>query len=141
MTREDVQAFFDRRLQAWNRRDAAGLASTHAASCVINSPMFLRVEGREGIERSYQALFDAFPDWRMLHHEPLVDGDRAAVPFTVTATHTGEFMGLPGSGRRFEIQGIMLCRLENGLIAEERRVYDFTGLLIKIGVLRSKPAK
>ena len=67
----------------------------------MTSPMFTRVVGRDAIERSYRALFDAFPDWSLTQGEPLVDGDRVAVPFEATATHLGEFMGLPGSGRRF----------------------------------------
>jgi hypothetical protein len=29
--------------------------------------------------------------------------------------------------------------MRDGLIADERRIYDFTGLLIQLGVLRSKP--
>jgi hypothetical protein len=29
----------------------------------------------------------------------------------------------------------------DGLIASERRIYDFTGLLVQLGVLRAKPAK
>jgi len=29
----------------------------------------------------------------------------------------------------------------NGLIAAERRVYDFTGLLAQLGVLRVRPAR
>jgi hypothetical protein len=28
-----------------------------------------------------------------------------------------------------------------GLIATERRFYDFTGLLVQVGILRAKPAK
>jgi hypothetical protein len=30
---------------------------------------------------------------------------------------------------------------DDGLIEHERRIYDFTGLLVQIGVLRAKPAK
>ena len=62
-----------------------------------------------------------------------------AEPFTVSATHVGEFMGLAGCGRRFEIQGVQLFEMREGLIARERRYYDFTGMLIQLGVLRSKP--
>ncbi|MBP1606970.1 MAG: hypothetical protein H6Q08_2344, partial [Acidobacteria bacterium] len=36
-------------------------------------------------------------------------------------------------------QGVFLLRLRGGAIAEERRIYDFTGLLTQIGVLRAKP--
>jgi predicted ester cyclase len=67
-------------------------------------------------------------------------GDRVALPFTARATHQGDFMGIPGSGRRFVLEGVMLWRLEGDHIADERRVYDFTGLLMKLGVLRGKPA-
>jgi hypothetical protein len=30
---------------------------------------------------------------------------------------------------------------DDGLIEHERRIYDFTGLLVQLGVLRAKPAK
>jgi hypothetical protein len=34
----------------------------------------------------------------------------------------------------------LLCTLENGLIRHERRIYDFTDVLVQIGVLKIKPA-
>jgi hypothetical protein len=50
-------------------------------------------------------------------------------------------MGLPGSGRAFDIEGVRVFEMKDGLIAHERRYYDFTGLLIQLGVLRGKPAR
>jgi len=141
MTHEDLRAFFESRKALWRRRDAAALAAGHVADSVVISPMFTTVHGRAGIEASYRALFESFPDWRMSLEDPIIDGSRAAQYFTATATHVGEFMGFPGSGRRFEIQGVQMFRMEGGLIAEERRVYDFTGLLLQTGILRGKPAK
>jgi steroid delta-isomerase-like uncharacterized protein len=141
MTHEDQRAFFESRKELWRRRDAAALAAGHTVDGVVISPMFATVHGRAGIEVSYRQLFDAFPDWRMSLEDPLIDSSRTAQYFTATATHVGEFMGFPGSGRRFEIQGVQMFRMEGGLIAEERRVYDFTGLLLQTGILRGKPAK
>jgi hypothetical protein len=34
---------------------------------------------------------------------------------------------------------VFFYRLENGRIVHERRIYDFTGLLLQIGVLKAKP--
>jgi predicted ester cyclase len=59
----------------------------------------------------------------------------------VAATHAGDFMGLPGSGKRFDIDGVQLFEMKDGLIAYERRYYDFTGMLIELGILRAKPAR
>lgn len=141
MTRPEILAFFADRQAHWNARDAAALAAGHAEDGLVKSPMHGAPRGREAIADSYAALFTVFPDWRFTEDDLLIDGDRVAQVFTAEATHVGEFMGLPGTNRRFRITGVRLYEMAGGLIQSERRVYDFTGLLIQVGVLRSKPAK
>ena len=46
----------------------------------------------------------------------------------------------PGSGRRVQFDCVLILDIDNGLITHERRIYDFTGVLIQLGVLRGKPA-
>jgi steroid delta-isomerase-like uncharacterized protein len=141
MTNDQVTALIDRHIDGWNRRDPTILALNHAEDGVVLSPMFARVGGRAQIRDSYAALFAAFPDWQMQFGAPIVDGNRVAIAFSVTATHQGEFMGLAGTGRRCAFEGVSLYQLDADLlIAEERRVYDFTGLLAQVGVLRIRPA-
>jgi len=140
MTRDEIQGLFDRRGDAWRRRDVEALAASHAAHGVVVSPMFTTVTGRDHIVEAYRSLFRAFPDWAYEGDPLIVDGARVAQPFTVQATHAGEFMGLPGSGKHFTIHGVLLFEVGDGLIQTERRIYDFTGLLIQLGVLRSRPA-
>jgi len=139
MTRDEVLAFLSRQRESWRRRDPEALALGHAAQGTVDSPIFARVRGRGAIRKSYESLFQSFPDWTFSDEDPVIDGNRVAVPFTAAATHTGRFMGLDGTGRRFEIQGVLLMDLRDDLIAGERRVYDFTSLLIQCGVLRGKP--
>lgn len=141
MTHDEAITFFDLRQKAWNARDAEALARGHTEHGTVLSPIFRTVRGRDEILESYQSLFATFPDWHYVGEPLLVDGDRVAQPFVVHATHSGVFMGLPGSGRRFDIQGVLLFEMTDGLIAHERRYYDFTGLLIQLGILRGKPAR
>ena len=140
MTRDEAIAFFARRQAAYERRDAAALTADHALDGVVRSPLFHRVEGRTAIESSYRALFAVFPDWQITFDVPIVDGMRAALPFVARATHTGELLGLAGTGRRVEIHGALIHRIQDGLIAEEQRIYDFTALLMQLGILRVKAA-
>ena len=141
MTRQEITAFFDGRLGAWKQRDPNLLASGHAADGTIESPMFGRRRGREAILDTYKALFVTFPDWDFEAEDLLIDGDNVAQAFSATATQIGDFMGLSGTNRRFRIQGARLFTMAGGFIVHERRMYDFTGLLIQIGVLKGKPAK
>ena len=141
MTRDEITAFFDTMQARWAARDWDGLAAGHLPDAVVESPMFGRLQGRPAIRDSYEQLFVTFPDWDLKLQDMLVDGDRVALSFTVSATHVGEFMGIPGTNRRFHIYGVRLVELHGGLIQKERRMYDFTGLLVQVGVLRAKPAR
>ena len=59
-----------------------------------------------------------------------------------TATHEGELFGLAATHKRIEFRTVQMVTVdEGGLITNERRIYDFTGLLVQLGVLRARPAK
>ena len=136
----DIQALLARRTDVWTLRDPAALAAGYADDAVVTSPMFPRAEGRPAIERSFETLFRIFPDWEVTFEEPCVTGSRAMQACRVRATQRGDFMGIPGSGRRIEFDCVLIFDFQDGLITRERRIYDFTGMLIQLGVLRGKPA-
>ena len=140
MTQQDIQSFFDERAASWRARDASALAAGHAIDGRVSSPMWRERLGRDAILESYRQLFETFPDWEFTGQTLLIDGDRVAQPFSATATLKGEFMGLPPTHRRCQIEGVRLYEMKGGLIQSERRLYDFTGMLIQVGVLRSRPA-
>jgi steroid delta-isomerase-like uncharacterized protein len=140
MTHDQAVKFFEHQQACWDNRDADALARLHTSDATIISPIFRTVQGRDDILASYRTLFATFPDWQYIGQRLLADDSRVAQEFLVHATHSGEFMGLPGTGRKFDIQGIRLMEMRDGLISYERRYYDFTGLLIQLGILKSKPA-
>jgi steroid delta-isomerase-like uncharacterized protein len=140
MAMMDIQSRLEERKDAWKRRDPVALAAGYAEDAVVSSPMFPRAEGRRAIERSFVSLFRVFPDWEISFEEACVTGSRAMQPCLVRATHMGDFMGIPGTGRRIEFQCVLIFDFQDGFIQRERRIYDFTGMLIQAGVLRGKPA-
>src|SRR3954452_19792080 len=111
MTRDEVLALLDRRSSAWAARDAAALAATHTADGVVVSPTGGVLEGRAEIERVYRLWFAAFPDIHFLDDdEILVDGDRVAHVARMAGTHSGDFFGVPPTGRHVEAQIAMIIR-------------------------------
>lgn len=139
MTRDEIRQLFDRRLDAWQRRDVEALTLAHAEHCVLESPAAGEVVGRAAIENIYRSMFKSFPDLVMENPELLVDGDHAVQLGTVAGTNVGGFMDLPPTGKQFRFPIVFICRLDNGLITHEKRIYDFTGMLVKIGILKAKP--
>ena len=139
MTREQIVGVLNTMQRAWSGRDPAGLAAAHAEDGVVYSPIFGEVRGKAAIAKAYRDLFTAFSDWTFEPADLVVDGLRAAQLFNVTATHTSEIFGMAPTHRRFKIQGVLVFEFRDGKIAVERRLYDFTGLLIQMGVIKAKP--
>jgi predicted ester cyclase len=140
MTREQIVALFARREKSWLNRDAAALAADHAVHGVVVSPTGGVLEGREEIERVYRVWLTAFPDLVVTVTDLLIDGDRAVQLLDVVGTHAGEFLGLAPTGRRLHVDGAFVYTIKDNLIEHERRVLDFTGVLVQVGLLKAKPA-
>ena len=83
--------------------------------------------------RGYRA---AFPDMRMEAIEILPSGDRAVARVTVSGTQTGDFMGMPASGRHARVDLIDIMRFdEAGLVCEHWGVADMLSLLQQLGAI------
>lgn len=139
MTRDDVLDLIVRWQNAGAARDVPTYAACYAETAQIHSPMAGAVTGREGAVKVFTAFFAAFPDGVFVWEEPLIDGLRVVAVAGVSGTSVGEFMELPPSGKAFRSTFVFLLDVHDGLIVRDRRNYDFTGLLIQVGVLKAKP--
>jgi len=140
MNRDDIAALFARRDDLWARRDAAALAADYAETAIADSPMQGRVEGRARIQEIYVSWFTSFPDLVYTSKALVIDGDRAAQFFNIRGTQSAPFGGVPATGRRLDINGAMLFTIgPDGLFTHVQRVYDVTGMLVQLGVLKGKP--
>jgi steroid delta-isomerase-like uncharacterized protein len=141
MTRTEIDAFVDRCCAALASRDVDAVAALHAESCVMESPTAGgTITGRDAIANVYRLWFDGFPDLTIECDERLIDEDRFVQRITLSGTDNGGFLGIEPTGRAFRVPMVWICRLKGGLIVHSRPVYDFSGVLIQIGVLRAKPA-
>jgi steroid delta-isomerase-like uncharacterized protein len=139
-TRDDIVALFARRQAAYDNLDAEALVADYADDCSIESPTGGTHSGRVSAKQVLQVVFDAFQDMRVRTERLLIDGNQVSQLLNIEGTNLGGFLGLPPTGKPFHLSAVFLYELEEGRIRRERRVYDFTGLLTQIGVLKTKPA-
>ena len=140
MSRKEIVALFERREEGWRRHDPKVLVEAYASDAVVESPVSGTSTGVREIEESYQQLFGYWSPLEHVLEELIVEGDRVVTSFEVRGTHSGEFFRLPPTGKKFTLRGVSLMTVAGGLIVQERRVYDFTGLLVRLGVLKATPA-
>jgi steroid delta-isomerase-like uncharacterized protein len=139
MTHAEAAALIARQQGAWNAHDYEAFASIYANDCVVDSPTAGGVvTGLAAIQDINRAWWSGFPDVRLATEELVVDGYRIAAIVTARGTDTGGFMGLPPTGKPFALPMVILSTVDGEAIRHERRIYDFTGMLIQIGVLKAK---
>lgn len=140
MTRDEIVTLLERHRQAFLARDAEALATLHAPEGTFESPAHGVVRGRPKILEIYRYWFDAFPDLQLTWDGPLVDGHRAAVFWSFKGTSNGPFFGALGAGTRVDMQGAAEYTFADGFITSVRHVFDFSGVLMRTGVLKVKPS-
>ena len=140
MTRDEIAALFAKREKATSRQDADAIAALYAEDAVVESPLGGTHQGREAIRAVFDKFFEAFSDATATTDDLIIDGDQAVLVVTTSGTDTGGFMGMAASGKPTLLPMVFVCQLKDGLITHERRIYDFTGMLVQIGVLKARPA-
>jgi predicted ester cyclase/ketosteroid isomerase-like protein len=118
--------------------DRAGLTSALGALAAIGeiAPAQLQSEELskiEGLKQGARAMRAAFDEWRHHDHVLIADGDLVSGHWSVTARHSGEFFGIPATGRTFTFTEAGTARFENGRIKELWFLSDSADFLRGIG--------
>jgi steroid delta-isomerase-like uncharacterized protein len=140
MTPDEISDFLDLRNKAWNQHDVEAITANHSEDGEVESPLAGNVRGRKIIQNVYIGWFSSFPDVEYFPEHLLIDGNRAVQFVRMIGTQKGEFCGLAPTGKRFDVRCAFLFFFEHGKIAREIRVYDFTSVLLQLGIMKAKPA-
>ncbi len=104
----------------WAQGEVKLAHTLYAAGVVDHNPAPGQRPGVAGILDVLGWLREAVPDLAMRIECYVVDGDLAADRWTMRGTHTGApLMGVPARGRRFEIAGMDVIRIDrDGFITD-----------------------
>ncbi len=67
--------------------------------------------GKEGVRGFAKATFAAIPDFRWTPTIILIDGARASSEWRMTGTQTGDFPGIPATGKSFSVPGASVLEI------------------------------
>jgi steroid delta-isomerase-like uncharacterized protein len=82
-------------------------------------------------------VFSGIPDIHFNAEDMIAEGDKVVTRLTVSGTHQGEFLGVPGTVKTFSVTGMWIHRLESGRIVEGRQwgEWDALGFLQQVGAV------
>jgi len=92
-------------------------------------------KGLTGYQAFLQQLFTGYPDDRVDVQLVVASGDLVAYRGMESGTNTGEFLGIPATGKRATWSEIMFLRIANGKIVERWVDVDIYSWFQQIGVI------
>jgi len=95
---------------------------------------------KAGAMEFFRMYIAAFPDLRFEPQDVLPSGDKVVARFRATGTNTGDFMGMPATGKSASVQGIDIVRFaDDGLAHEHWGVFDALKMMQQLGVVPEGP--
>ena len=111
-------------MSALNAKDMATMESLIAHDFVDNDAKPGMAPGRQGMIDMMGMFVGAFPDLNVVVDHWVAEGDLVAGVMTTKGTQTGEFMGMPASGKKFSVREMHMVRVANGKMAEHWGLAD-----------------
>ncbi len=91
--------------------------------------------GVEGFTQMIAMFKGAFPDLRVTVDDMIAEGDKVVMRGTNSATHKGDLMGIPASGKPINFSEVHIVRLVDGKLAEHWAVEDQMTMMQQIGAI------
>jgi len=91
--------------------------------------------GLAGARKIHAMTLAGMPDWHTEIIDLIAEEDKVAARIKMTGTHTGEFFGIPATGKHVEFTGIYIARIAKGKIVDHWGEEDSVSLLTQLGVM------
>jgi steroid delta-isomerase-like uncharacterized protein len=137
MSTEENKALVRRLIEESNKGQEAGMAALEE----LYAPDYVYHLGGFGDmdlaawKQLALAWYTALPDSHTTLEDLIAEGDKVVARCTMRATHRGEFMGIPPTGKQVSVPGIEIHRIEDGKFVVTWDSYDMLGLLQQLGAI------
>lgn len=133
--RETIQQTSDGIYAAWNAHDAGAVAAFYNEDAEVIDSSGIATRGRAALLVLWAGRLTGFPDLGLHRTNLVVEANTSADSWRLHATHSGEYDGLPPSGRRVEIVGASFTEYnEQGLVVRDTVYSNVLGLPSQLGV-------
>ena len=121
-------------IQVWTPGHLAIVDELAAPDIAVSWPALpFEVRGAEGFKAALTRFYPRFSDSEMVVDDLLAEGGKVAARWTYRGTHQGVFRGIPPTGKQVTIAGMIIYRIVNGKVVEERGLEDLPGLFRQLG--------
>ena len=137
MSTEENKALVRRFYEAFSRQNTAALDQFAAADFVDHDLPPGVPPTLEGAKQYLGMFLAAFPDIHNMVEDMVAEGDKVVARVYFSGTHTGEFQGMPATGKQIKIEAFDMFRIANGKLVDHWGVFDALGMMQQLGAIQA----
>ena len=138
---EENKAVSRRFHQAIGKGSAQAVQEELAPNYVAHFPGIPAPLDAQGFNQLVNVFASGFPESHFDFDDVFEAGDKVVTRFTYHAVHSGEFQGIPPTGKHVMMTGITILRIAVGKVVENTVELDQLGLLQQLGVVPPPPGQ
>jgi predicted ester cyclase len=135
---EENKAIVRKVIEAENKKDLGLLDEFLSSDYVDGRNTHFEVRGLEHYKQWYAGVYKGFPDYNETIEDIIAEGDKVCVRLKITATHTGEYLGLAPTGKKVIILATQIWSIIDGTVVEGWGVADSLDAYRQLGVVEYK---
>jgi steroid delta-isomerase-like uncharacterized protein len=122
--------------ESWNKHNPKVLDELFANDAPLHDPQNPNnLKGPQGAKATLDTFLKAFPDLKLTIEKEIADGDYVVQHLRAIGTNTGDFNGMPATGKKSNTTGVMTIKFGNGKVVEAWSIFDTFGLMQQLGVI------
>jgi C-1 hydroxylase len=132
MSLEENKAIVRRTIEAINTQDLSSIETMIAPDFVDHTR---QVRGLENLKQFLFMIFKGFSDWHIDIEDIIAEGEKVWIRITVTGTHTGDWMGIAPTDKKFTEYQVWIYRIVEGKVVEGWDVDDDLDFYKQLGII------
>jgi len=122
--------------EVWNKRRLELVDEIISPSHALHDPILTDSSVvPDAYKRQVSRFIVGIPDLRFTIEDIVDEKEKLAVAWTISGTHTGEFMGIPATNKKVYVEGITINHLVDGKIMDSYISWDTFGMMQQLGVV------
>ena len=121
--------------EIWSKGNLEAVDEIYAPAFIGHHPGTPDWIGPKSVKLAVSRTREAFPDFREIVEDIVIEGDKVVTRFTASGTHLGELRGLSPTGKQVTMAEIGIFRIADGKIVEKWGQLDRLGMFQQLGII------
>jgi steroid delta-isomerase-like uncharacterized protein len=135
---EQNKAIVRRNYETADKNDLTTFSEQLAPDLVLHYPGMPGPLNRESLIQMMNVMFSGLTQRQHVFEDQIAEGDKVVTRLTLHAVHTGEFQGMPATGKQIAMAQTTIRRIRDGKIVEVWVSSDDISMMKQLGLMPSQ---